>query len=112
MERETPEPKVRRCVRKLNCATEKEVGIDAWCMESVVNGRFVSSEKGIRGVLKDSCEDFIVQEIDENGVVVDLVDTSEPKCISPFAPVIPSANEDGGNHSGGRRSPPFAVGHD
>lgn len=39
----------------------------------------MSSEKGIRGVLKNSCDDFIVQEIDENGVVVDLVDTSEPK---------------------------------
>lgn len=34
--------------------------------------RFVSSEKGIRGILKNSCDDFIVQEIDENGVVVDL----------------------------------------
>ena len=42
----------------------------------------MSSEKGIRGVLKDSCEDFIVQEIDENGAVVDLVDTSEPKRIA------------------------------
>ena len=39
----------------------------------------MSSEKGIRGVLKNSCDDFIVQEIDENGVVVDLVDTSEPE---------------------------------
>lgn len=39
----------------------------------------MSNEKGIRGVLKNSCDDFIVQEIDENGVVVDLVDTSEPK---------------------------------
>ncbi|KAK8808688.1 hypothetical protein WA588_004333 [Blastocystis sp. NMH] len=79
MERETPEPKVRRCVRKLNCATEKEVGIDA----------FVSSEKGIRGVLKDSCEDFIVQEIDENGAVVDLVDTSEPKLLTKTIEKIP-----------------------
>ena len=42
----------------------------------------MSSEKGIRGVLKDSCEDFIVQEIDENGAVVDLIDTSEPKRIA------------------------------
>ena len=39
----------------------------------------MSNEKGIRGILKNSCDDFIVQEIDENGVVVDLVDTSEPK---------------------------------
>jgi len=44
-----------------------------------VTWRFVSSEKGIRGILKNSCDDFIVQEIDENGVVVDLIDTSEPK---------------------------------
>lgn len=94
VERENPEPKVRRCVRKLNCATEKEVGIDACCIGDVLNGRFVSSEKGIRGVLKDSCEDFIVQEIDENGVVVDLVDTSEPKCSPSLVHLTYSADKD------------------
>ena len=41
--------------------------------------RYVSSEKGILGVLKDSCDDFIVQEVDEEGQVVELIDTSEPK---------------------------------
>ena len=46
---------------------------------STIFGRFVSSEKGILGVLKDSCDDFIVQEVDEEGQVVELIDTSEPK---------------------------------
>lgn len=29
-EDQSTEPKVRRCVRKLNCATEEEVGIDSF----------------------------------------------------------------------------------
>ena len=40
--------------------------------------RYVTEEKGIRGILKDSCEDFIVQEIDEQGHVVNLVNQEIP----------------------------------
>lgn len=73
------EKKVRRCVKKLDCALEKEVGIDSYGFIHVVSGRYVSKEKGILGVLKDSCDDFIVQEVDEEGKVVELIDTSEPQ---------------------------------
>lgn len=45
--------------------------------------RFVSGEKGICGILKDSCDDFIVQEIDKNGQIVELKNQEVPEgnCI-------------------------------
>lgn len=79
------EKKVRRCVKKLDCALEKEVGIDSYSFICTMSGRYVSKEKGILGVLKDSCDDFIVQEVDEEGKVVELIDTSEPQgCFFPL----------------------------
>ena len=44
--------------------------------------RYVTEEKGIRGVLKDTCDDFIVQEITKEGVVVELKNTEVPDGIS------------------------------
>ena len=44
--------------------------------------RFVSSVPGIRGVLKNSCDDFIVQEIDKDGNVVELNTQDLPEGIS------------------------------
>ena len=44
----------------------------------ILSYRYVTEEKGIRGILKDSCEDFIVQEIDEQGHVVNLVNQEIP----------------------------------
>ena len=44
----------------------------------ILSCSYVTEEKGIRGILKDSCEDFIVQEIDEQGHVVNLVNQEVP----------------------------------
>lgn len=49
-----------------------------WCMLIFII-RFVSGEKGIYGILKDSCDDFIVEEIDKNGQVVDLKNQDVPE---------------------------------
>ena len=42
---------------------------------------YVTSEKGIRGILKDSCDDFIVQEINKDGQIVELKNTECPAGI-------------------------------
>ena len=97
------EKKVRRCVKKLDCALEKEVGIDSYDFIRTVSGRYVSKEKGILGVLKDSCDDFIVQEVDEEGKVVELIDTSEPQgrffpfslCLVQAPPTETMSEEEG-----------------
>lgn len=44
--------------------------------------RYVSTVPGIRCVLKNSCDDFIVQEIDKDGNVVDLVSEELPQGIT------------------------------
>ena len=42
---------------------------------------YVTTEKGVRGILKDSCDDFIVQEIDKDGHIVELKNTECPAGI-------------------------------
>ena len=46
--------------------------------KSSLPNSYVSNEAGIRGILKDSCEDFVVQEIDKNGKIVELVNKEPP----------------------------------
>lgn len=43
---------------------------------------YVSKEKGIRGILKDSSDDFIVEEIDRDGKIVELVKEEAPPGLS------------------------------
>ena len=50
--------------------------------------RYISDEKGIRGILKDTCDDFIVQEIDKNGVVVELKNKEVPEGIYEYSLAI------------------------
>lgn len=73
-----PEPKVRRSVKNIVCVTEKDVGIEKSLQDWVVTCRYVSTSPGIRCVLKNSCDDFIVREIDKDGNVVDLVSEELP----------------------------------
>ena len=48
--------------------------------------RYVSTSPGIRCVLKNSCDDFIVREIDKDGKVVDLVSEELPTGIFAIFP--------------------------
>lgn len=73
-----PEPKVRRSVKNIICTTEKDVGIEKSGLDWVLIRRYVSNVPGIRCVLKNSCDDFIVREIDKDGNVVDLVSEELP----------------------------------
>lgn len=73
-----PESKVRCSVKNIVCVTEKDVGIEKSTLDWVVTCRYVSTSPGIRCVLKNSCDDFIVREIDKDGNVVDLVSEELP----------------------------------
>ena len=61
-----------------DCTTEKDVGIEKSGLDWVLIRRYVSNVPGIRCVLKNSCDDFIVREIDKDGNVVDLVSEELP----------------------------------
>ena len=51
-------------------------------LECCMRRSYVSKEKGIRGILKDSSDDFIVEEIDRDGKIVELVKEEAPPGLS------------------------------